>query len=135
MDLAKLPLFGALTRKMNWLTAREKVLAENVANVNTPNYKASDLRPLDFRQELASVQPKLQPVTTDPKHLTGTVPARDVALETQTTEEARNLDGNTVSIEDEMLKVSQTAADYQLMTNLYRKQVGILKEAIGRGGS
>ncbi len=135
MDLAKLPLFGALTRKMNWLTAREKVLAENVANVNTPNYKASDLRPLDFRQELASTQTRLQPVTTDPRHLTGTLVSTEARLETKPTEEARNLDGNTVSIEDEMLKVSQTAADYQLMTNLYRKQVGILKEAIGRGGS
>ena len=34
-----------------------------------------------------------------------------------------------------MMKVSETMADYQLMTSLYKKQVGLLKEAIGRGGA
>jgi len=40
-----------------------------------------------------------------------------------------------VSLEDEMIKVSDTTSDYQLMTNLYKKQVGLIKTAIGRSGS
>ena len=135
MDLANLPLFSAITRKMNWLTNRQRVLAENVANVDTPQYKAADLRPLDFRGELAQVQGKLQPAATDPKHLGGTIPVSTVQEQVVADQAERDISGNTVSIEDEMMKVSETMADYQLMTSLYKKQVGMLKEAIGRGGT
>jgi flagellar basal-body rod protein FlgB len=72
MDLANMPLFSALARKMNWLTARQKVLADNIAHVDVPNYKASDLRPLDFRKELAQASHKLEVATTNPGHLTRT---------------------------------------------------------------
>jgi flagellar basal-body rod protein FlgB len=134
MDLANLPLFSAITRKMSWLTNRQRVLAENVANVDTPQYKATDLRPLDFRSELAQLQGRLQPATTDPAHLAGTIPASDEsAAEEQDQPVERDINGNTVSIEDEMMKVSDTMADYQLMTSLYKKQIGMFKQAIGRG--
>jgi flagellar basal-body rod protein FlgB len=135
MDLANLPLFSAITRKMNWLTNRQSVLAENVANVDTPQYKAADLRPLDFRSELAHVQGKLQPVSTDPGHLDGTVPPGPPAGEQAVDPIERDINGNTVSIEEEMMKVSETMADYQLMTSLYKKQIGMIKEALGRSGS
>jgi flagellar basal-body rod protein FlgB len=135
MDLANLPLFSAITRKMNWLTSRQKVLAENVANVDTPQYKAADLRPLDFRNELAQAEGRLQPVSTDPRHLSGTVLASEGEEQPLADAEERDISGNTVSLEDEMMKVSETMADYQLMTSLYKKQIGMLKEALGRGGS
>jgi flagellar basal-body rod protein FlgB len=135
MDLANLPLFSAITRKMNWLTNRQSVLAENVANVDTPQYKAADLRPLDFRSELAHAQGKLQPVSTDPGHLDGTVPPGPPPGEQAVDPIERDINGNTVSIEEEMMKVSETMADYQLMTSLYKKQIGMIKEALGRGGS
>jgi flagellar basal-body rod protein FlgB len=134
MDLANLPLFSAITRKMSWLTNRQRVLAQNVANVDTPQYKATDLRPLDFRSELAQLQGRLQPATTDPGHLAGTIPVSDeAAAEAQEQPVERDINGNTVSIEDEMMKVSDTMADYQLMTSLYKKQIGMFKQAIGRG--
>jgi flagellar basal-body rod protein FlgB len=135
MDLANLPLFSAITRKMSWLTSRQRVLAENVANVDTPQYKAADLRPLDFRRELAQFQSKLQPVATDPKHLSGTVPVSASVEETVANPVERDLNGNTVSVEDEMMKVSESMADYQLMTSLYKKQIGMIKAALGRGGA
>ena len=134
MDLANLPLFSAITRKMNWLTSRQKVLAENVANVDTPQYKAADLRPLDFRNELAKTEGRLQPVSTDPRHLSGSVRASEGQAQPLAEAEERDINGNTVSLEDEMMKVSETMADYQLMTSLYKKQIGMLKEALGRGG-
>jgi flagellar basal-body rod protein FlgB len=135
MDLANLPLFSAITRKMNWLTARQRVLAENVANVDTPQYKAADLRPLDFRNELtSSTQGHLQVVATDPKHLAGTMSALGAQEGIVKAPLERDINGNTVSIEDEMMKVSESTADYQLITNLYKKQINLLKQAIGKGG-
>ncbi|MGB8841291.1 MAG: flagellar basal body rod protein FlgB [Aliidongia sp.] len=130
-----MPLFSAITRKMSWLTGRQHILAENVANVDTPQYKAADLRPLDFRNELAQFQGKLQPVATDSRHLSGTVPASASREEPLTDPIERDISGNTVSIEEEMMKVSDTMADYQLMTSLYKKQIGMFKAALGRGGA
>ena len=134
-----MPLLAALSKKISWLTARQKVVTQNVANADTPGFKASDLRPLDFRKELAEVthssSPKLAPTTTDPRHLVGTEAAArlDPVVEKTTTD--RDINGNTVSLEDEMMKVSDNASDYQLMTNLYKKQVALIKTAIGRSGS
>ena len=50
MNLDKIPIFAALTEKMKWLTARQSVLAQNIANSDTPNYRARDLKPLEFRE-------------------------------------------------------------------------------------
>jgi flagellar basal-body rod protein FlgB len=139
MDLNNMPLLAALSKKINWLTARQKVVAQNVANADTPGFKASDLRPLDFRKELAEVThstaTKLAPVTTNPHHLVGTEFAADLKPEAEKSTTDRDINGNTVSLEDEMMKVSDTTSDYQLMTNLYKKQVGLIKTAIGRSGS
>jgi flagellar basal-body rod protein FlgB len=139
MDLNNLPLFAALTKKMNWLTARQKVVAENVGNADTPGFKASDLRPLDFRKELAEVTHqaplKLTPVTTDPHHLVGTEFAAKLDPVAEKTTSDRDINGNTVSLEDEMMKVAETQSDYQLMTNLYKKQVALITTALGRPGS
>ena len=139
MDLNNMPLLAALTKKMNWLTARQKVVTENVANADTPGFKASDLRPLDFRKELAEVthssSPKLAPTTTDRRHLVGTEAAARLEPQIEKLTTDRDINGNTVSLEDEMIKVSDTTSDYQLMTNLYKKQVGLIKTAIGRSGS
>jgi flagellar basal-body rod protein FlgB len=135
MDLANLPLFAALSRKMEWLSDRQKVLSENVANADTPHYQASDLRPLDFKKELSQASGRLELASTDPQHITATPSANAIPADMLVkTDDDRELDGNTVSLEDEMIKVSQTTADYQLMTNLYKKQIGMLKEAIGRSG-
>jgi len=48
MDFNKLPLIGMLTGKMSWLSQRAEVLAENIANADTPGYVARDLEEVDF---------------------------------------------------------------------------------------
>lgn len=131
---------------MNWLSARQKLLAQNVANVDTPQYKATDLKPLDFKNELAKASGlaseggqaqwgQLQLASTDAGHLSA--PPPDPSLDESTVKETeeRDISGNTVSIEGEMMKISETTTDYELITNLYKKQIGMLKLAVGKGGS
>ena len=43
--------------------------------------------------------------------------------------------GNSVSLDAEMTKVAETAMDYQLITNLYRKQIGLIRTVVGRNQS
>jgi flagellar basal-body rod protein FlgB len=133
MDLSKISVFAALTARMRWLTERQSVIASNVANADTPNYRARDLKPLNFRDVLRQSQVSMKTAQTNAAHIGSSRDAREFAafIDHRNTEVTPT--GNAVVIENEMLKVAQTVAEYQLMTNLYRKNVSLLKLALGRG--
>ncbi|HKT16574.1 MAG TPA: flagellar basal body protein [Stellaceae bacterium] len=134
MDLRSIPLFEAMARRMSWLSDRQTVLAENVANANTPGYDEKDLKEPDFKALLGSASSSVASVrliATEPGHFT-TSPGGGLPGTTVTTED-RTLNGNGVSIEAQMMKVSENAADYALTTTLYQQNIALLKTAIGSG--
>jgi flagellar basal-body rod protein FlgB len=132
MDLGNIPLFKAMMSRMSWLTERQQVLAQNVANADTPAFKAKDLKAQTFKEMLAgSSANHLTLAATQPNHLAGVGPAlafKSVADRNAETSPS----GNSVSIEDQMLKVSSTANEFQMTTSLYRRQIGMLKTVLGR---
>ena len=134
MDLGKLPLFNLLKERMSWLNARQEVLAQNIANADTPDFTPHDLKPMDFRRTMQELDP-VQPLRTNPAHLVGAPGApqsfRDQA-QRQRYETAPA--GNSVVLEEQLIKVAETQMEYQMTTNLYRKHVDMLKAAIGRSG-
>lgn len=133
MDLFKIPLLQRMTERMAWLGAREKVLAQNIANSDTPDYQPKDVVPLDFEDHLQKLAP-VEPMRTDPKHILGTIPPKDpIDSKKQKKPYETKPAGNSVVIEEQMMKMSQTQADYNEMVNLYRKHLDLLKTAIGRG--
>jgi flagellar basal-body rod protein FlgB len=133
VDLFKIPLLQRMTDRMAWLGAREKVLAQNIANSDTPGYQPKDVVPLDFGDHLQKLAP-VEPERTNPQHMVGTVPPKDaVGSKKQKTTYETAPAGNSVVIEEQMMKMSQTQADYNEMVNLYRKHIDMLKTAIGRG--
>jgi flagellar basal-body rod protein FlgB len=133
MDISSIPLFEAITRRMGWLTQRQTVLAENVSNVNTPGYLEKDLKEPDFRELVQKGASAVHLTATRPNHIvTRPGGAIDGTIDTTTD---RTLNGNGVSIEAQMMKVSQNAADYTLTTTLYKKHMSLIKMALGGGGS
>ena len=74
MDLRQIPLFSMITRQMDWLTTRQKVLAQNVANADTPNYQAKDIAPLDFGAMARAAGNKLNLNTTSGGHIRSGMP-------------------------------------------------------------
>jgi len=134
MDLGKLPLFELMSQRMTWLTERQKVIAENIANADTPNYQARDLKPMS-PHGFATVMARLRPAVTDARHIAGGMRSGGKAEVVESKAPEVTLSGNTVSLETELMKVAETATDYQLVTNLYRKQIGMLKAVIARGPS
>ena len=69
MDLNGIPLFSLINGRMSWLSARQSVLAENVANGDTPNFVARDLKPVDFQSMLAGQgMGSTQLTTTNARH-------------------------------------------------------------------
>ncbi len=126
MALADIGLFGALKTRMNWLQQRQSVLAENVANADTPHYRARDLAPMEGPREGPG------PVRTNARHLVaGTGQGGQPRPQETESFEVRPR-GNSVTLEDEMMKVAETQMDYQLATGLYARGIGILKTALGR---
>jgi flagellar basal-body rod protein FlgB len=134
MDLSNLALFKTIGKKMGWLTQRENVIAQNIANADTPGFRALDIAPMSFKETLGQ---KLQPATTSEKHLVAASSGKPgdakVAAEKKPWEVSPS--NNGVVVEEQMMKSANTAQDYQLMLNLYRKNVTMLRTALGRGGS
>lgn len=131
MDLMRIPLFEALAKRMTWLGERQAVLAENVANADTPGYAARDLRPPDFRSVLERQSDrKVTLATTQPGHISVQHSTSSMAQTERNND--RSLSGNGVSLEEQMMKVSQTANDFALTTTLYRANLGLIKSVLGR---
>jgi flagellar basal-body rod protein FlgB len=132
MNLEKIPLFAALTEKMKWLTARQKVLAQNIANSDTPNYRARDLKPLEFREMIDAPKDKsVQINRTNTKHIyVDEIKTYDIQINRDASDVTPS--GNAVLLEEEMMKVADTQIQYELTTSLYRKNLGMLKTALGR---
>lgn len=134
MDLGNLGIFKLMSRKMDWLTQRQEVVSQNIANANTPEYKGRDLKPFTFRDALSDNR-RLTPVATNPSHLAGTRGAGGLAKEEKLRDPYETApDGNNVVLEEQMMRISQNAMDYQTITNLYKKQVTMIKSAIRSGG-
>lgn len=139
LDLSSMPLLSMLKQRMGWLSARQNVLAQNVANSDTPGYTARDLKPINFQDMLngatrsSAFTPGLS--TTDARHITlkPTNSSGDFT-DVNSPDVAANPTGNTVSLEQEMIRVSDTQAEYQAASNLYAKALDMMKTAIGHGG-
>ncbi len=133
MDLTKLPLFSMMARRLSWLGERQRVLANNVANADTPGYRARDLKALSFKKVLGGEGAKLEMAATKAAHLAGQSPKPAPGAVEKVDSHEIVISGNSVSLEEEMMKVGQTVMDYQLTVNLYRKHISMIKTALGRG--
>ena len=132
MDLSKIPLFEMLTRRMSWLSQRQEVLAHNIANADTPDFAARDLEPLDFRRALHDAGPAT-PARTHAAHLGGAAKPQAFRDIVPRGRYETTPSGNGVVLEEQLMQVAETQVDYQLVTNLYRKHVDMIKSALGRG--
>ncbi len=135
MAISDLPILAAIKGKMNWHQARQKLLAENIANAETPGYRGRDLAPYSFeamvKESSAGV---LVTRTTQPGHIATSMTggsssgfgARDMKNFEVTPE------GNGVVLEDEMMKLTANQMDYQAATSLYSRSLKLIRTALGR---
>ena len=132
MPVSDIPILAMLRTRMAWHQERQRVLANNVANADTPNFKPRDLVPPDIGRTASAAGP-VALVRTDPMHMGapgagGGSPAGDSRGRYQ----IRPV-GNAVSLEEEMIKVAANQMDYQMVTTLYSRGLGLIKTALGKG--
>jgi flagellar basal-body rod protein FlgB len=119
-----------LRTKLHWNQERQHLLAENVANADTPEFKPGDLAPAKFDAGSPGVAP-LTLLRTNPAHLATSDGAAAFALGRGGEFEVVPT-GNAVTLEDQMLKVAANQMDFQAATTLYTRGLGLIKTAIGK---
>ncbi|MDH4743513.1 flagellar basal body protein [Sphingomonas sp. CBMAI 2297] len=134
------PILSGIRRQMETLSDRQRVIAQNIANSETPGFKARMVEDADFSDLLGNsgtggirvAKPRVE-LTAGMKGLGAIQPAgAGIVLDKDISE--TKPDGNNVTLEDQLLKLGQVQADFTAMTNLYRKQLSMLKTAVGKGG-
>lgn len=136
MSISNLPLMKAMAAKMDYLDKRQGVLAQNMANADTPNYQSKDLTDIDFGSVLKNLtdMKRVSLVATNEAHMSspGEVERAKGVKDRWTYEVAP--DKNGVIVEEQMVKAAKTQMDYNLLTNLMSKQTAMYRTVLGRNG-
>lgn len=132
MPLSDTPILAMLRTRMHWHQERQKLLSENVANADTPNFTSRDLAAPAF-DRLLSPPGGVVLARTDLGHIGagGVGGGTQFQPERASRYEVRP-SGNAVNLEDEMLKVASNQMDFQAATSLYSRSLGLIKTALGK---
>ena len=130
MDLSQYSLFRLAANRLDYLTQRQTVLAQNVANADTPGYRPHDLEP--FERVLAGQQRGGTVLAaTHPQHFSAAQGRGGGAAEGEMAGPYEvSPTGNAVVLEQQMLAVGETAMQHQLTSELYRQHMSMLRIAI-----
>jgi flagellar basal-body rod protein FlgB len=136
MDTSQIPLFAMLRQRLGYLGERQRVIAQNVANADTPGYAPRDLKAFKFAAQLQTQQlgVTMQPAQTSAGHMPGGGAKRAgmsagafravKGVDSETT-----LDGNSVVLEDQMIKMSEARMQYDAAIGFYQKSMALLRLA------
>lgn len=138
MTTQELALMQGMIKKMDWLEERQKVLAQNIANADTPNYRPMDVTPLDFKGFLesstSSVSLSAPGLATTKENHMGLGGTSDSAREADVKKQKKTYEvapaGNSVVLEEQLLKMNQNVTDHRMISTLYQKNIDMLKTSL-----
>ena len=134
MAISSISILSMLRTRMEWAQERQRVLSENVANSDTPSYRGRDLKAPKFADPsqltLAPV-PSVSLARTENAHIAG-MNLGGSAFRTEKGNYEIRPTGNSVNLEEEMMKVAANQMDYQAATALYTRSLNLLKIALGK---
>jgi flagellar basal-body rod protein FlgB len=125
MDPTDIGLFHLTEQRLAWVDRRQRLLAQNIANADTPGFKARDLAP--FEVALTGSALSQTSIRHLPSHSQGLSANRNVNA-------ARSPNGNAVSVEDQLGRVADTAGIQELVLNIHHRYQAMFRTALGRGG-
>jgi len=129
MGFSDLPLLAQIKGRMSWLDARQNLVAQNVANADTPGYVGRDLKaPTDFAQALREGG-GLKMARTSAAHLPSRTEAGARFSSEKAPDSETTLDGNAVVVEEQMLKMAESRMAYDAAIGLYTKSMAMLRLA------
>ncbi len=135
MAIDDIPLMSLLKDKMGYLNHRQKLIAENVANADTPGYQPHDLKPFDklvaARSSISAGGEGMALTRTSPMHIAAVTQTSGGPLSpTKAPDSETTLNGNSVVLEEEMMKMTETRSEYSTAVSLYQQSVSMLQTAV-----
>ncbi|MFI4935475.1 MAG: flagellar biosynthesis protein FlgB [Caulobacterales bacterium] len=141
MTLDDIPLFATLKSRLDYIADRQKLIAQNVANSDTPGYGAQDLKPFTLPGQAGgtlAMTPVAPAGSTQTSAmfipLAGTGPGAAKTKPTNTPDSETTLNGNSVVLEEEMMKMNQSRMEYDAAVGFYQKSMSLLQMAMKRPG-
>lgn len=128
MNLAEIPLFQMLKGRLGYLSERQKVISANVANTDTPRYAAVDLKPFSFDAKVQMHQAGAM-AATQPGHIQPPGKTQAQWKPKKSPDSETTLDGNSVVLEEEMIKMSDSRMQYDAAIGFYQKSLNLLRLA------
>jgi flagellar basal-body rod protein FlgB len=119
-------LLSLASRKSGWLAARQATVASNISNANTPGYKAKDLEA--FSEVLNKTQMTL--ASTNVGHITPDTTEGVDEVQPATGNWEVTETGNSVGLEEELMKANSINSDYELTTNIVKSFHAMLMSVV-----
>jgi flagellar basal-body rod protein FlgB len=133
-ELTILSLAQALAKHAG---ARQAVVARNVAHADTPGYQAMDLpdfsRSYAARAAMEQAADAFRPAASRPGHSGFSPDAAPAEPRPMAAPGAASPNGNTVSLEDQMLRAAEARLQHDMALGVWRKSMDILRTALGPG--
>ena len=126
VQLSSVYLFEIGSQKAQWLSARQTAIAANVANANTPGYRAVDIQPFSAVLDLSPIEL----ATTNPAHLSLPQSETGALREVDVDPAEQTLSGNTVNLEQQMINLGDVNRDYTMNSNIRRAFHQLLLSAL-----
>ena len=136
MAITDIPILSMLRTRLQWAQERQRLLAENVANADMPNYRGRDLAPLKFEapnEVAAAPVSAVSLARTASGHIAGIGQGHSPFRTESKSSYEVSPTGNAVNLEQEMMKVAANQMDYQAATALYARSISLIKTALGKG--
>ena len=131
MYLAEIPLFSMLRGRLGYLSERQKVIAQNVANADTAAYASRDLQPFSFQAKMQAQGPAAM-AATQAGHIKPPSASRGAGAQFRSVRSPGSettLNGNSVVLEEEMIKMGDARMQYDAAIGFYQKSLNLLRMA------
>ena len=134
MNLAEIPLFAMLRGRMGYLSERQKVIAQDVANADTARYVAEDLKPFSFdaRVQMQATGGASAMAATQAGHMHPKNDRRGLGApykSVRAPDSETTINGNAVVLEEEMIKMTDARMNYDAAISFYQKSLNLLRLA------
>jgi flagellar basal-body rod protein FlgB len=134
MNLNDIPLFSMLKSRLGYISQRERLIAQNVANADTAGYTPQDLKPFTLpKAGGAGAASAIRLERTRSSHLGGSGLAAGAGAASwkavSTPDSEATLNGNKVVLEDQMSKMTEARMDYEAVIGFYQKSLDLLRLA------
>ena len=117
--LSNIKILDTMSAMAGHAAKRHSVIANNVANADTPNFKAQDLQP--FSEVFETAAQGQQNIRN--------LQARTIEMDTG---DIASPNGNTVSLEQQMMLSTQTKGEHEMALTIYKKSLDMMKMTLGK---